>query len=78
MECKDNRGAALGQGPGSTAKDTHNKVFKPFIELCVLVAQSYLTLFNPMDCSLSGSSVHGILQVRILERVAIPFFTGSS
>ena len=46
--------------------------------VCVLVAQSYLTLFNPMDCSLSGSSVHGILQVRILERVAIPFFTGSS
>ena len=46
--------------------------------VCVLVAQSYLTLFNPMDCSLSGFSVHGILQVRILERVAIPFFTGSS
>ena len=28
---------------------------------------------NPMDCSLPGSSVHGILQVRILEWVAIPF-----
>ena len=31
-----------------------------------------------MDCSLTGSSVHGILQARILERVAIPFPRGSS
>ena len=78
MECKDNRGAALGQGPGSTEKDTHNKVFKPFIELCVLVAQSYLTLCDPMDCSPPGSSVRGILQARRLEWVAIPFSRGSS
>ena len=34
--------------------------------------QSCLTLCNPMDCSLSGSSVHGILQARILERVPCP------
>ena len=39
----------------------------------VLAAQSYLTLCNPMDCSPSGSSIHGILQARILEWVAIPF-----
>ena len=39
----------------------------------VLVPQSCLTLCDPMDCSLPGSSVHGILQARILERVAIPF-----
>ena len=39
----------------------------------VLVAQLCLTLCNLMDCSLPGSSVHGILQVRILEWVAIPF-----
>ena len=32
-----------------------------------------LTLCNPMDYSLPGSSVHGILQARILEWVAIPF-----
>jgi len=38
----------------------------------VLVAQSCLTLCNSMDCSPPGSSVHGILQARILERVAIP------
>ena len=31
-----------------------------------------------MDCSLSGCSVHGILQARILQRVAIPFSGGSS
>ena len=35
--------------------------------LCALVAQSCLTLRNNMDCSLPGSSVHGILQERILE-----------
>ena len=36
------------------------------------------TLFYLMDCSLPGSSVHGILQARILQRVAIPFSRGSS
>ena len=40
---------------------------------CVLVAQSCLTLYNPMDCSLPGSCVHGIFQARILEWVAITF-----
>ena len=44
----------------------------------VLVAQSCPTLFNPMDCTSLGSSVHGIFQVRILEWVAIPFSRGSS
>ena len=44
------------------------------------VDQSCLTLRNPMDCSLPGSSVHGIqiLQIRILEWIAIPFSGGSS
>ena len=37
-----------------------------------------LTLCNPMGCSLPGSSVHRILQARILEWVAIPFSRGSS
>ena len=42
--------------------------------LCkVLVTQSCLTLCDPMNSSLPGSSVHGILQARILEWVAIPF-----
>ena len=37
------------------------------------VAQSCPTLSDPMDCSLPGSSVHGILQARVLEWVAIAF-----
>ena len=37
------------------------------------VAQSCLTLSDPMDCSLPGSSVHGIFQARVLEWVAIAF-----
>ena len=44
----------------------------------VLVAQSCLTLCDPMDYSPPGSSVHGILQARILEWVAISFSRGSS
>jgi len=44
----------------------------------MLVAQSYLTLCNPMDYSPPGSSVHGILQARILEWVTIPSSSGSS
>ena len=43
-----------------------------------LVAQSRLTLYNPMDYSPPGSSVQGIFQARILEWVAIPFSRGSS
>ena len=43
-----------------------------------MYAQSYLTFCDPMDCRLPGFSVHGILQARILEWVAIPFFRGSS
>ena len=38
------------------------------------VAQSYLTLRNPMDCSPPGFSVHGIFQARVLEWVTISFF----
>ena len=37
------------------------------------VAQSCPTLSDPMDCSLPGSSVHGILQARVLEWGAITF-----
>ena len=44
----------------------------------VLVAQLCLTLWDPMDCSPPGSSVHGILQARILDWLAISFSRGSS
>ena len=46
--------------------------------LKVNVTQSRSTLCDPMDCSLAGSSVHGILQARILEWVAVHFSRGSS
>ena len=42
------------------------------------VAQSCPTPCNPMDCSLPGSSVHGIFQAIVLEWIAIPFSRGSS
>ena len=38
------------------------------------VVQSPLTLSDPMDCSLSSSSVYGIFQARVLEWAAIAFF----
>ena len=47
--------------------------------VCVcVVAQSCLTLYNPMDCHAPGSSIHGVLQARILECIAIPFSRLSS
>ena len=42
------------------------------------VAQSCPTLSDPMDCSLPGSSVHGIFQARVLEWVAIAFSSNQS
>ena len=49
------------------------------ITVCVLVTQLCLTLCNSVDCYPPGSSVHRILQARILENcVAIPFSKGSS
>ena len=52
-----------------TFDDSHKKVS---------VAQSFPTLFDPMDYSPPGSSVHGILQARMLEWVAIPISSSSS
>ena len=43
-----------------------------------VIFQSSLTLRDPMDCSLPGSSVHGIPQARTLEWVAISYSRGSS
>ena len=48
------------------------------MKLKLLDTQSCLTLCNPRDCNLPGSSVHGILQARVLEWVAYPFSRGSS
>ena len=65
----------LWDSPGkNTGVDCH------FLLQCVKVksesevAQSCPTVSDPMDCSLPGSSVHGIFQARVLEWVAIAFF----
>ena len=48
------------------------------VPVCVLITQSRPMFCDLMNCSPPGSSVHGILQARILEWVAIPFSRGSS
>ena len=61
--------------------DVMSKIFGfPFIKeiVKVLVSQPCLTLWDPMGCSLPASSVHRILQTRILEWVTIPFSRGPS
>ena len=50
----------------------------PQNSLLCSVTQSYLTLCDPMNCSPLGFSVHGILQARILEQIAISFSRRSS
>ena len=50
------------------------RIFYILIQSESEVAQLCLTLRDPMDCSLPGSSVHEIFQARVLEWVAIAFF----
>ena len=54
------------------------KPLGPFLRVKVKVTQPCPTLCDPMDCSPPGSSVLGMLQVRVLEWVAIPFSRGYS
>ena len=51
----------------------HKELWKILTAAAAKSLQSYLTLGDPVDCSLPGFSVHGILQARILEWVAIAF-----
>ena len=51
---------------------------QPYVRACELSLQLCLTLCNTMNCSPPGSSVHGILQARILVWVAMPSTRGSS
>ena len=65
------------------AKVIHNIIFEFFFRTKWVsevseIAQLCPTLCDPVDHSLSGSSIHGILQARILEWVAISFSRGSS
>ena len=62
-------------------------IYQISIEVCDLrkikeseseVVQSCLTLCDPTDCSLPGSSIHGIFQARVLDWVAIAVSRGSS
>ena len=63
-----------GQSIGVTASTSTN-----YLEnMCVLLVQLCPTHCDPMDCSLPGSSVHGILQARILAWAAMPSSRGSS
>ena len=63
--------------PASESFPTYFKIqVASFIENAMLL-QLCPTLCDPMDCSLPGSSVHGILQARILEWVAVPSSRGS-
>ena len=71
------------QGTGLLFSAVEDAIYYYFIitmivSVCVLVAQSCLTLCDPMDYRLLGSSVHGIIKGRILEWVAISSSRGSS
>ena len=58
--------------------NTHTPQYNYPAWVCAKLLQSCLTLCDPMDCSLPGSSVHEVLQARILEWVAISYSRGSS
>ena len=64
--------------PTSPALEADSLLLSHRISEVSEIAQSYLTLCDPIDYSPPGSSVHGIFQERILEWVAISFSKGSS
>ena len=64
--------------PHPTLHPIPGSILNPVLVHSVLVAQSWPTLCESMDCSPPDSSFHGILQARILEWVAILFARGSS
>ena len=63
--------AGAGWAQGFTCSFSYQRAHAKLLQLC-------LTLCDPMDCCPPGFSVHGILQERILEWVAISSFGGSS
>ena len=69
---------ALGDPRDAPESWTSGKLWGPGACVRAKSLQSYPTLCNSMDCSPPGSSVHGFLQTRIQERVAMPSSRGSS
>ena len=55
-----------------------SQIYQKSWKVKAFVSQSCLTICNPIDCSPPGSSVHGILQARILQWFVMPFSRGSS
>ena len=66
------------QSPSAVILEPPKIPFYVYVVLCAKLLQSCLTLYDPMDCSPPGSSVHGISQARILEWVAMSSSRGSS
>ena len=73
-----NQGSACYEAQPERKKERKMSILLSSKAVLCLVAQSCLTLCIPLDCSPPGSSVHGILQARILEWVAMPSSRGSS
>ena len=81
LECGVGEGESLSVSVHHYISSEPSTVFwssTSLMKVKVLVAQLCLTLGDPMDCSLPDSSVHRILQARILEWVAMPFSRRSS
>ena len=72
VDAKHGMMVATAHNPSIKVGKSGGKPQNHYAALC-LITQSCPTLCIPMDCSLPGSSIHGILQARILEWVAIPF-----
>ena len=68
----------LGLNLTKDVQDLYPDSYKIPLSVYVLVAQSCLTLCDPMDCSQPSSSIHGVLQARILKWVTILFSRGFS
>ena len=70
----------LQDDPDTTAQELgwYHCCCWPWYDCCCLVTKSCLTLCDPTDYSLSGCSIHGVFQARIVEWVAISFSRGSS
>ena len=65
-------------GYGRQNKEPPKTSQEPVLGSVSKVAQSCPTLCDPMNCSLPGSSIHGIFQAGVLEWIAISFSRGSS